>query len=96
MTVLRFGITVDNSSAFKVEVFDSSMAATEIAQGVLTWQSTELDLGSAVVASQSRVVVPARTRADSTTLLIYTSGLGELNVVSIDYACRYHQKLRRQ
>lgn len=95
MTVLRYGLTTQNSAEFKVAVYDSSQTPDPQAMGTLYWSSLELDLGQARVAEQSRAIIPARTNADTTHLQIYTDGLGELNIIGIDYACRYHQKLKR-
>jgi hypothetical protein len=96
MTVLRFGINTQNSSEYQVAVSDTAGLSGATTQGTLRWSSSELELGQARLSSQARAIVPARTEADTTTLQIYTEDLGELNVVGIDYVCRYNQKIRRR
>jgi hypothetical protein len=96
MTVLRFGIDTQNSSEYQVAVSDTAGLSGATTQGTLRWSSSELELGQARLSSQARAIVPARTEADTTTLQIYTEDLGELNVVGIDYVCRYNQKIRRR
>lgn len=95
MTILRYGIATENSAEYRVAVYDENQAASSVDTGTLFWSSDELELGSARVAMQSRAIVPARTSADTTSLQISTNGLGELNIVGLDYKCRYHQKIRR-
>lgn len=98
LSVLRFGVNTQNSSEYKVAIADSAGldGSDPQTQGTLRWSSSDLELGQARVASQSRSIIPARTEADTTSLQIYTEDLGELNVVGIDYVCRYNQKIRRR
>lgn len=96
LTVLRFGVNTQNSAEFQVVVADAAGLNSDLTQGTLRWCSQELVLGQARFASQARAIIPARTNADTTDLQVYTEGLGEMNVVGIDYACRYNQKVRRR
>lgn len=95
LTVLRFGVNTQNSSEFQVAVTDTNALTANYTQGTLRWCSTELSLGQARYAVQGRAVIPARANAPTTSLQLYTEGLGELNVIGLDYTCRYNQKLRR-
>ncbi len=96
LTLLRYGVTTQNSSEYMVVVQDGPDAGTSQVQGTLRWSSTELDLGRARYADNSYSVVPARTNAERTSFQLYTDGLGELNVTNVEYVCRYFQKLRRR
>jgi hypothetical protein len=96
LTVLRFGVNTQNSSEYQVAVADTAGLSGSQVQGTLRWSSSELELGQARISNYSRSIIPARTEADTTTLQIYTDDLGELNVVGIDYVCRYNQKIRRR
>lgn len=97
LTVLRFGISTQNSSEYEVLVTDStSLDAEAIDQATLRFSSTELELGQARVAGASRAVIPARTNADSTTLTMYTEGTGELNFTGLDYTGRFNTRIRRR
>lgn len=95
LTVLRFGVNTQNSSEYQVALIDTANSQ-ESTQGTLRWCSRELDLGSPRYSAMARAVVPARTEADTTELQLYTDDLGELNIVGIDYTCRYNQKIRRR
>lgn len=96
-TVLRFGVTTNNSAEYKVSVTDAHTAdATTEDTATLFYSSNELQPGVSRDASLSRAIIPARTDADSTQLLMYTEGLGELNFVGIDYTGRANQKIRRR
>lgn len=96
LTVLRFGINTQNSAEYEVAVADSAGLSGAQVHGTLRWSSVELQLGQARTASYARSIVPARTDAETTSLQIYTDGLGELNIVGIDYTGRHNQKIRRR
>src|SRR5690554_1553429 len=96
VTVLRYGISTQNSTKYQVTVSDKQTTAPyTIDQGTLFYSSVELELGSALRNDESRAVVPARTNADSTTLLMESEGTGDMCVVGIDYVFRTRQKIRR-
>jgi hypothetical protein len=97
LTVLRFGISTQNSSEYMVRVTDStSLDAEVIDQATLRFCSTELELGQARYASAARAVIPARTNADSTTLTMYTEDTGEMNFTGLDYMGRFNTRIRRR
>jgi hypothetical protein len=95
MTVLRFAVGTNNSAQYQVAVSDNAMAADPDAVGVLYFSSSELVLGEARTGGDSVAIVPCRTAADSTSLIISTGGVGELNMVSLEYVARYHEKIKR-
>lgn len=97
LTILRYLITTTGSAEYKVLVRDTHNTTPEaIEAGTLFWSSAELELGHARVGDDAVAVVPLRTRASSTTLSIYTEDLGELNIIGLEYICRYNQKLGRR
>jgi predicted small integral membrane protein len=97
LTVLRFGISTQNSSEFMVQVTDStSLDAEVIDQSTLRFCSAELELGHARYGVASRAVIPARTNADTTVLTMYTEGTGELNLTGLDYTGRFNTRIRRR
>lgn len=98
LTILRYLINTLGSQEYNVLVRDTNYAGDVSSGdvGTLYWSSRELMLDHARVAAASVGVVPMRTNADTTTLLIYTEGQGELNIVGLEYVCRYNQKLRRR
>lgn len=97
LTVLRYGVDTQNSSEYQVVITDSNTEdPVELSQSTMSYSSTELQPGHSRSSTLARAVIPARTDADSTTLLMYTEGLGELNFVGIDYTGRFNQRLRRR
>ena len=97
LTVLRYMIGTKNSSQYEVTVRDAASAdAGAESTATLTWSSTELDINRGRYANESISIVPCRTNAQSTTVLISTDGTGELNVISMEYVCRYNQKIKRR
>jgi len=97
LTILRYMITTTGSAEFKVLVRDTSNSTNgAVEAGTLFWSSSELDLNHARVGVDATAVVPLRTKANSTTMTIYTDDQGELNIIGLEYICRYNQKLRRR
>lgn len=98
LTILRFMAGTTNSGEYKVSVFDA--AGTEVAGldivPTLYWDSPELQLGQARLNVDSVALIPCRTNAATTSLLLSTDGLQELNLISLEFTCRYNQKLRRR
>lgn len=97
LTILRFMVGTANTSEYEAIVADSaSDTQDEQELPALYWGSSELDLGMARVNTDSVALLPCRTNAATTTMVLYTEGLGELNLLSLEYVCRYNQKLRRR
>lgn len=96
MTVLRFLLGTNGSSEYTATVADRSAGSYDVEyMGPLSYSSTELELDYARVGSDAVNVIPARTNADSTSLVISADGVGELNVVSLEYVARYNSKIKR-
>lgn len=97
LTVLRFMIGTAKSSQYEVSVTDNASEYADAQDtGTLYWSSVELQLGSTRLNGESTAIVPCRTNAASTVLNIYTDGLGELNIISLEHTSRWNQKLRRR
>lgn len=97
LTVLRFGVNTQNSRKYQISISDDMTEdPMDIDQPTLRFCSSELDPGSAQVSKSSRAIIPARTNADSTSLILYTEGTGEMNVTGIDYTGRFNTRIRRR
>ncbi|BAN92349.1 tail protein [Ralstonia phage RSB3] len=98
LTLLRFMIGTENSYEYEALVHDSGDdgADSDDELATLYWGAADLELGSPRIAIESTAILPCRTNAASTTVLLYTDSLGELNIVSLEYVCRYNQKLKRR
>lgn len=96
LTVLRFMLGTRDSSEYLVSIGDASAPAESSNEtGTLYYSSPELALGVARTAGDSVAVIPARTNANSTSLVISTDGTGELNIVSLEFVARYNEKINR-
>lgn len=97
LTILRFGVSTQNSSEYKVLVTDSTSDDPQtLDQATLRFCSRELELGRARYGAASRGVIPARTEASTTSLVLHTAGTGEMNFTGIDYIGRYNTRIRRR
>lgn len=98
LTILRYMIGTSNTAEYEAIVSDASTDSDDDTQimPALYWGSEELELGSPRVNVDSVAILPCRTNAATTTLLLYTEGLGEMNILSLEYVGRYNQKLSRR
>lgn len=98
LTLLRFMIGTENSYEYEAIVSDSGDDGADSSEDLATlyWGSADLDLGDPRIAIESTAILPCRTNAASTTVILFTDSLGELNIVSLEYVCRYNQKLKRR
>jgi hypothetical protein len=96
-TILRFMLGTTNSAQYKVAVRDAATEDSDptLDQGTVYFSSNELGLGKARVGTDSVAIIPARTNANTTSLVVYTEGTGELNLASIEYVGNYHEKIKR-
>lgn len=95
LTVLRFMLGTYNSSQYDVTVKDAASSDVTSQSSTLYFSSAELALGQAQVGADSTAIIPARTNANSTSLIISTSGVGELNVVALEFVAKYNEKINR-
>lgn len=97
-TLLRYLLGTKNSSQFHVVVSDvNTDGDTEgVDTGTLTWSSQELELGRALFSTDAVSIIPCRTNSASTALEVSTDAFGELNITSLEYVMRYHQKIKRR
>lgn len=99
-TVLRFILGTNGSRAFDVSISDvhpSPEGDGPYTASPLTFSSTELELGEAVVGGpDSSLVIPARTLANSTRLIVQSEGTGDLNVVSLEYVMKTKEQIQRK
>lgn len=98
LTILRFMIGTENSYEYEALVQDSSddQGDDQEDMSTLYWGSADLELGSPHISMESTAILPCRTNASTTTVVLYTDSLGELNIVSLEYVARYNQKLKRR
>lgn len=96
VALLRYVIGTMNSSEYNVRIQDANSGIDPtVAVGTLYWSSTELATDRGLYASESLATVPCRTNSNTTTMVISTSGPGELNIISIEYVLKFSPKIRR-
>lgn len=96
VALLRYVIGTINSSEYNVRVQDSYTGGDPtVGVGTLYWSSKELATDRGLYAYESLATVPCRTNAGTTTMVASTSGLGELNVISIEYVLKFNPKIKR-
>lgn len=98
MTLLRYHVLTQNTQKFNVSVRDTGNRNDPLEYPVtpLKWSSPELALGEAPVSKEGSVIVPCRTQAPTTLVTFTADGVGEMNVLALEYVCRYHQKIARR
>lgn len=98
VTLLRYTMSTKDTAEFKVSVRDvgNTGAALEFPINPTVWTSPELQLDDYPNTREGSVIIPCRTNADTTSVVIFTEDLGELNPIALEYVCRYHQKIRRR
>lgn len=98
LTLLRFMIGTSNSYEYEAVVSDSGDDSASMGEDMSTlyWGSADLELGDPRISVESTAILPCRTQAASTVVLLSTDGLGEFNIISLEYVCRYNQKLKRR
>ena len=98
MTLLRYHVLTQNTQKFNVSVRDTGNRNDPLEYPVtpLKWSSPELALGEAPVSKEGSVIVPCRTQAPTTLVTFTADGVGEMNILALEYVCRYHQKLARR
>ncbi len=96
-TLQRYIISTVNSTNYSVSVQDSDMDVPEVYEAAtLYWSSTELELDSAWEGGESIAVVPCRTHADSTSIILSTSEVGEMNIIALDHVLKHTSKFTRR
>jgi hypothetical protein len=97
-TVQRYVIHTTNSSPYIIVSTDTRDTSDDeaIDVGTVFWASEDLVLGSTPEADRSKAIVPSRTVSDRSVLDIYTEGLGELNIIGIDYVGKLSMKYKRR
>lgn len=100
-TVARFILGTNASREFSISVSDRHpMPGSEYDpydSGPLYYSSTELELGQARVGGpDSSVVIPARTLAESTKLVLTSDSTGEMNITSLEYVMKTKEKIQRK
>jgi hypothetical protein len=95
LTVLKYTINTTNSGEYVVKLTGTDGTVESYNSSTLYYTSPMLVLGAPQLAAYSMGQVPVRMRSTEHALRISTEGTRELNVKSIGYTCRTHQKIRR-
>ncbi len=96
-TLLRTDLTLQKSGEFLVEVKDGhNQGLQSSTRTALLWSSKELGLGARQINSVTDVIVPCRTNAHTTSLVVSTEDTRELNILGLVYVVKLHQQKGRK
>lgn len=98
MTLVRYYITTEQTGQFLATVMDTATQteAREWNVNPVTYTSQELSLGKTPVNGEIGNVIPCRVNASTGVVVFTVYGLTDFNVLSLEYVCRYNQRLRRR
>lgn len=98
MTLVRYYITTEKTGQFQVSVMDTVTQTDEREWEVnpVTYTSQELNLGKTPISGEVGTVIPCRVNANTGVIAFTVYGLTDFNVLSLEYVCRYNQRLRRR
>lgn len=98
LTLLRYHVLAKNTRKFEVTVTDTGNRnpTKEFPVSPLKWTSPELALGMAPVSREGSVIIPCRTQAPTTIVVLSADGVGEMNILALEYVCRYNQRISRR
>lgn len=98
LSLLRYHVLAQNTQKFDVVVRDTGNRndPMEFPVTPLKWSSPELALGMAPVSREGSVIIPCRTQAPSTVVVLSADGVGEMNILALEYVCRYHPRIQRR
>lgn len=95
-TLLRFVVGTRGTSMYHARVSDDYSAEDTIDVPTLTFSHPELQPGRALYAVKGNDVVPCRTDMRSTSMELFTTGYGEMNITSLEYVGKYQPRITRR
>lgn len=91
----KFVVSLQNTGEFTYRVADKYRALPTVPSSPLMFGSPELNAGAAQVAD-STVFIPCRLDMQSALLTLSTDDVYDLNVTSLEYGFKYHQRYGRR
>jgi hypothetical protein len=95
VTLTRYLMNVQSSGEFDVHVSDQSNMGYGIVASAMHWSSRELGLNKPVVSGVGTVLIPCRSMAQTTSMVVSTVGVRELNVIDLEYTLRANMVRQR-
>lgn len=98
LNLINYYCTTDRSGEYVVSIRDKARANLEVeySRTPVQWLSTELSVGRTPIGGLSGDVVPCRVPADSSIIRFSTQGVRELNIISLEYVCKYNYRRQRR
>ena len=96
ITALRFMVTTTDSGAYKLNLSDGRSENFGGPVPVLSFDSSDLELGASLVSTRSTALLPARTDARTTYLELHTDTADQMNIQSVEYVLRMTQRFQRR
>lgn len=95
-TLLRFVVGTRGTSLYHARVSDDYSGEEMVDVPTLTFSHPELQPGRALYSVKGSDVVPCRTDMRSTSMELYTTGYGEMNITSLEYVGKYQPRIKRR
>lgn len=95
VTLTRYLMNVQSSGEFDVHVNDQSNVGYDMVSSAIHWSSRELGLNKPLVSGVGTVLIPCRSLAQTTNMVVSTVGVRELNVIDLEYTLRANMVRQR-
>lgn len=95
VTLTRYLMNVQSSGEFDVHVNDQSNVGYDMVSSAIHWSSRELGLNKPMVSGVGTVLIPCRSLAQTTNMVVSTVGVRELNVIDLEYTLRANMVRQR-
>lgn len=95
--LVYYHVELDGTEEFSVRVSDHHNDNPQYTWDIspVLWTSPELSLTRAPVSGNVGVNIPCRVNSLTSNVEVFTEGLGELNVLSMEYVIQTNQRIRR-
>ena len=94
-TLIRYILHTMDTDSFQVKVYNSNTVISDVSTTPVLAASPDIELEYPVIGALSDVVVPVRSVAQDTTMVLTCTGVHQMRILGIDYLLRYHPRRRR-
>lgn len=95
VTLLRYLVTLQNSGSFVADVSSRDYTTKDSFNSPLKWGSATLNLNQGQNALIETAVIPVRALAHTSKVKLYTEGVREMNILTVEYTLKFLQRRSR-
>lgn len=95
VTLLRYLVTLQNSGSFMVDIASRDYTTNDSFTSPLKWGSATLNLNQEQAALIATAVIPVRALAHTSKVKLYTEGVREMNILTVEYTLKFLQRRSR-